>query len=128
MNFYRNWNWQTSFLKFQLDSMSNSWDIWSKCILWLAHPEHLFYIIDVLYFFSPFCLAISEIIGSKFVTDGQTDRQILWQHIGGYVDFFFQLNLLLPYSLCSQGDNKILLKSIFSWELKWFNNVLKTLV
>ena len=23
----------------------------------------------------------------------------------GYVDFFFQLNLLPPYSLCSQGDN-----------------------
>ena len=43
-------------------------------------------------------------LGSKFITDGQTDRQILWHHICGYTDFFSQLNLLPPYSLCSQGD------------------------
>ena len=35
----------------------------------------------------------------------QTDRQFLWHHIQVYVDFFFQLNLLPPYSLGSQGDN-----------------------
>ena len=53
--------------------------------------------------FSPFCFASPEIIGSKFITD----RQILWHHIQGYADFFFQLNLLPPYSLRSQGDNKL---------------------
>ena len=36
-------------------------------------------------------------------TDIQTDAQILRHHIGVYVEFFFQLNLLHPYSLCSQG-------------------------
>ena len=36
-------------------------------------------------------------------TNTVTDRQILWHHIRGYVDFFFQLNLLPPYSLHSQA-------------------------
>ena len=27
-----------------------------------------------------------------------------WHHVRVYVDFFFQLNLLPPYSLCLQGD------------------------
>ena len=30
---------------------------------------------------------------------------ILWHHIRGYVDLFFQLNLLPSYSLRSQGEN-----------------------
>ena len=30
--------------------------------------------------------------------------------ITGYVDFFFQLNLQPPYSLCSQGDETVLLR------------------
>ena len=38
-------------------------------------------------------------------TDGQTDKQILGHHIEGYVDFFFQINLLPPYSLHLLGDN-----------------------
>ena len=36
-------------------------------------------------------------------TDRQTERQILWHHLRVCVDFFFKLNLLPPYSLCSQG-------------------------
>ena len=39
-----------------------------------------------------------------FVTDRQTDRQILWHHVWVCVDFSFKLNLLPPYSLRSQGD------------------------
>ena len=42
------------------------------------------------------------------VTDIQTNRQILWHHIRGYVYFFFHLNLLPPYLLCSQGDKQVL--------------------
>ena len=63
--------------------------------------------IDLLKKFCPFCFASPEIIVVKF-GNIQTDRQILWHHIRGYVDFFFQLNLLLPYSLGSQGDNSYL--------------------
>ena len=39
----------------------------------------------------------------------QTDRQAetLWYHIQVCVDFFFNLNLLPPYLLCSQEDEKI---------------------
>ena len=38
-----------------------------------------------------------------FVTDlSHIDRYILGQHIRGFADFFFQLNLLPPYSLRSQ--------------------------
>ena len=60
---------------------------------------------------SIFRFSSPEIIGVKVChrrtdrqTDGQTDRQILWHHIRGCADFLFQLNLLPPYSLCSQGD------------------------
>ena len=37
------------------------------------------------------------------VTDGQTDKffDTIYK---GYADFFFQLNLLPPYLLCSQDD------------------------
>ena len=43
----------------------------------------------------------------------QTDRQTnSLTPFTGYVDFFFQLNLLPPYSLCSQGDN---LKKVFTY-------------
>ena len=55
--------------------------------------------------FSPFCSASTEIIGVKVCNrwmDRQTDKffdTINW----GYVDFFFQLNLLHPYLLRSQG-------------------------
>ena len=38
-------------------------------------------------------------------TDRQTDRQILLHHILGCADFFFQLNLLAPCLLRSQGEN-----------------------
>ena len=33
------------------------------------------------------------------------EEQSLWHHTWVHVDFFFQLNLLPPYSLRSQGDN-----------------------
>ena len=38
-------------------------------------------------------------------TDRQIDRQILWHHKWGYADFFFQLNLLPPYSLQSKFES-----------------------
>ena len=50
-------------------------------------------------------------------TDRQTDKQILWHHIRGYVDFFFQLNLLAPYSLRSQGDYNSLKWNLTYWAL-----------
>ena len=53
--------------------------------------------------FSPFCSASPDIFGVK-VCHRQTDRQILWHHIRGYVYFFSQLNLLPPYLLRLQGD------------------------
>ena len=40
----------------------------------------------------------------EWQSNRQADKQILWHHIYGYVNFFFHLNLLPPYSLCSQGD------------------------
>ena len=56
--------------------------------------------------FSPFCSASPEIIGVKDdhkQTDRETEGQIIWRHIQVYVDFFFQINFLPPYSLRSQG-------------------------
>ena len=49
--------------------------------------------------YSPFCFASPDIMRVK-VSNRQTDRQILLHHLRGYPDFFFQLNLLPPYSLC----------------------------
>ena len=43
-----------------------------------------------------------EIIGVKF-GNRQTEK-FCDTNIRGYVDFFFQLNLLPPYSLCPQWD------------------------
>ena len=60
----------------------------------------------------------NETLGNAFVTDRQTDRQILWHHIQVCVNFFFKLNLLPPYSLSLQrnkqtyhyiGDSQLLL-------------------
>ena len=51
--------------------------------------------------FSPFYFASPEIKRLKFVTDRQTNYLTR-----GCVDFFFKLNLLPPYSLCSQGIMK----------------------
>ena len=39
----------------------------------------------------------------SYVTDKQTDRQILWHQIQGYVGFFFRLNLLPPTRLARRG-------------------------
>ena len=36
----------------------------------------------------------------------QTDRQILWHHIRGCMDFFFKLNLLPPTRFICRGINK----------------------
>ena len=54
-----------------------------------------------------FGLMKDQIIGVKVCsrqTERQTDRKILCHHIQVYVDFFFLLNLLPPYSLGLQGD------------------------
>ena len=46
---------------------------------------------------------MQTIIGVK-VCHRRTEQQILLHHIRGYLDFYFPLNLLTPYSLCLQGD------------------------
>ena len=59
------------------------------------------------------CFASPEIIRVKVCnrwTDGQTDK-FFWHYIRGYVYFFFQLNLLPPYS---QGDKFIKFQRIKS--------------
>ena len=54
----------------------------------------------------------SEIIEVK-IHYRPTGRQILWHQIWVYADFFFQLNLLHPYLIRSQGDKLFNSKSFF---------------
>ena len=55
--------------------------------------------------FSPFCLASPEMIGVK-VCHRRTDRKTnSLTPYTGYVDFFFQLNLLPLYLLSMQGNH-----------------------
>ena len=60
-------------------------------------------------------------MGSKFRTDRQIDRKILWHHIWGYVDFLFQLKLLPPYLLRSRGVdiNLIWIMTIMVFKICW---------
>ena len=109
---YKNSSGSQTCKLFQLDPMPNTLHIGSKFCYFGPWPqpyqplygqiiffETCLFAKDVLKNFSPFCFASPNIIGVKF-GNRQTDK--LFDTI--YVDFFFQLNLLHPYLLHSQGS------------------------
>ena len=77
----------------------------SATFLTIKNFNNIHFPTDVQKFFQPILFSQSSDNWGQSLT--QTDRKILWHLKRVYADFFFQLNLLPPYLLCSQGDNKL---------------------